>query len=270
MATEDTDGDAADYDTLRVTVNDETAVGHVTLDRPDRMNAVSVGLLEDLDHALDALEDEGVRAVLVTGAGSQAFSAGADLGEIVASDPVDAVELSRLGQRVFGRLRELDHPVLAAIDGFCLGGGMELATCADLRVASARSRFGQTEHDLGLLPGWGGTQRLQRLIGQARAKEVILTAEQFDAETMQEYGFLSEVVPAEEIDERADDLAADLAAGPPVAHRFAKRAMHRGEDDLAAGLELEAQAFGHVVGTEDVAEGVAAFREDRDPEFEGE
>ena len=268
MAPEETDA-PGEYDTLRVTVDDETGVARVTLDRPDRMNAVSVALLEDLDRALDTL-DEGVRAVLVTGAGDQAFSAGADLGEIVESDAVDAVELSRLGQRVFGRLRELDQPVLAAIDGFCLGGGMELATCADLRVASGRSRFGQTEHDLGLLPGWGGTQRLQRLIGQARAKEVILTAEQFDAETMREYGFLCEVVPADDLEERAEELAADLAAGPPVAQRFTKRAMHGGEDDLAAGLELEAQAFGHVVDTEDVTEGVAAFREDRDPEFEGQ
>jgi len=264
--TEETDG--GEYDTLRVAVEAETAVGRVTLDRPDRMNAVSVGLLEDLDRALDALADE-TRAVLVRGAGDQAFSAGADLGEIVASDALDATELSRLGQRVFGRLRGLDQPVLAAVDGFCLGGGMELATCADLRIASERSRFGQTEHDLGLLPGWGGTQRLQRLIGQARAKEVILTAERFDAETMREYGFLSEVVPGEDLDERADDLAAELAAGPPVAQRFTKRAMHRGEDDLAAGLELEAQAFGHVVDTDDAAEGVAAFREDRQPEFQG-
>ncbi len=264
MTSEDTDG--AEYDTLRVSV-DEAAVAHLTLDRPDRMNAVSVGLLEDLDRALDALD--GARAVLVTGAGEQAFSAGADLDEIVASDALDAVELSRLGQRVFGRLRDLDRPVVAAIDGFCLGGGMELATCADLRIASERSRFGQTEHDLGLLPGWGGTQRLQRLIGQARAKEVILTAERFDAETMREYGFLSEVVPAGETDERARDLAADLAEGPPVAQRLTKRVMHRGEDDLDAGLELETQAFGHVVATDDVDEGVAAFREDRSPEFEG-
>ncbi len=265
FVTRDTD-DADGYDTLRVTV-EETGVARVVLDRPDRLNAVSVGLLEDLDRALDDIDD--TQAVLVTGAGDRAFSAGADLDEVVAADGLDATAISRLGQRVFGRLRDLDQPVVAAIDGACLGGGMELATCADLRIASERARFGQTEHDLGLIPGWGGTQRLQRLIGQARAKEVIFTAEQFDAETMREYGFLNEVVPADDLAERARALATDLAAGPPVAQRLTKRAMHRGETDLDAGLALEAQAFGHVVDTADAEEGVAAFRADRDPEFEG-
>jgi enoyl-CoA hydratase/3-hydroxyacyl-CoA dehydrogenase len=161
-------------------------------------------------------------------------------------------------------------PVLAAIDGYCLGGGMELATAADLRIATERSTFGQTEHNLGLLPGWGGTQRLQRIVGEGRAKEIIFTADHYDAATMREFGFLNDVVPHTEFEAEAHDLAAKLASGPPIAQALTKRAMHLGQDDIEAGLELEAQAFGHVLGTDDVMEGVAAFMEDRDPEFEGQ
>ncbi len=260
----------ADYDTLELAVDEETMVAHVTLDRPHRMNSISMELMDELDDAIDRIEaDDAVRAVLLRGAGDRAFSAGADVTAITAASPVDAVEVSREGQRVFGRLREVDEPVVAAVDGYCLGGGMELATCADLRVATERSEFGQTEHDLGLLPGWGGTQRLQRIVGEGRAKEIIFTADRFDADRMADFGFVNEVVPNDELDDRAGKLAADLAAGPPIAQRFTKRAMHLGADDVDAGLELEAQAFGHVLGTDDVMEGVSAFMDDRDPEFEG-
>jgi enoyl-CoA hydratase/3-hydroxyacyl-CoA dehydrogenase len=266
----DDDADGTGYDTLVLEVDAETSVGHLTLDRTHRMNSISRELLDELDHAIDRLaDDDRVRAVLLRGAGDRAFSAGADVTALVDADPVEAVEVSRKGQRVFGRLREIDEPVLAAVDGFCLGGGMELATCADLRIATRRSQFGQTEHTLGLLPGWGGTQRLQRLIGEARAKEIVFTAERFDAERMREYGFLAEVVDEGAIDDRARAMAEDLAAGPPIAQRYTKRVIHRGQADVAAGLELEAQAFGHVVGTDDVTEGVSAFMDDREPEFEG-
>ena len=146
---------------------------------------------------------------------------------------------------------------------------MELATAADLRIASERSEFGQPELDLGLIPGWGGTQRLRHILGEGRAKEIILTAERFDPETMAEYGFVNEVVDADDLEERALELAADLAAGPPVATGFVKRAMVRGRDDTDAGLEIEAQAFGHAVGTEDLTEGITAFMNDEKPEFEG-
>jgi enoyl-CoA hydratase/3-hydroxyacyl-CoA dehydrogenase len=147
---------------------------------------------------------------------------------------------------------------------------MELSMCADLRIATDRSEFGQTEHNLGLLPGWGGTQRLPRIVGEARAKEIIFTAERFDAATMYEYDFVNEVVEPGEFEERAHELAADLAAGPPIAQRLTKKAMLRGADDVEAGLEIEAQSFGHVLETDDVIEGVSAFMEDREPEFEGQ
>jgi enoyl-CoA hydratase/3-hydroxyacyl-CoA dehydrogenase len=147
---------------------------------------------------------------------------------------------------------------------------MELATCADLRIATPRSELGQPEHDLGLLPGWGGTQRLQRIVGEGRAKEIIFTADRFDPETMADYGFVNELVEVEEFEERAHELAADLAAGPPIAQRYTKRAMHRGQEDADAGLEIEAQAFGHLMSTDDLMEGVTAFMGDREPEFEGQ
>ncbi|WP_276272048.1 3-hydroxyacyl-CoA dehydrogenase/enoyl-CoA hydratase family protein [Haloarcula litorea] len=246
-------------------------VGHIELDRPHRMNTVSPDLMDELAEAVDLLEaDDEVRSILLTGAGDKAFSAGADVQSMASNaTPLEAVELSKKGQETFGKLEDVDMPVVAGIDGYALGGGMELATCADLRVASERSELGQPEHNLGLLPGWGGTQRLANIVGEGRAKEIIFTAERYDAEEMADYGFVNEVVGNDELEDRAFELAADLAAGPPVAQRFTKRAMHAGRDDTEAGLEVESQAFGHLIGTEDVMEGITAFMGDGEPEFEG-
>ncbi len=262
--------DTTGYGTLRVERSE--GVGRLVIDRSHRLNSISVDVLADLDDALTAFEeDDETRAVLLTGAGDRAFSAGADFQGVAAElDSRSVVDLSREGQRVFGRFESSPLPVVAAVDGYCLGGGLELAACADLRVASRRSTFGLPEHDLGIMPGWGGTQRLQHIVGEGRAKEIILTAERYDAETMAEYGFVNEVVANDSLDERALDLARDLAAGPPVAQAYTKRVMLRGRDDTDAGLELEAQAFGHVFGTDDAEEGIAAFDSDRDPEFTGE
>ncbi len=259
-----------EYDAVRVEYPGEM-VGQIVLDRPHRMNTVSPQLLEELEHAIETLEDDDdVRSILLTGAGDKAFSAGADVQAMAANaDPLEAIQLSRTGQQAFGTLEESDLPVVAGIDGYCLGGGMELATCADMRVATERSTFGQPELDLGLLPGWGGTQRLQKIIGQGRAKEVILTAEQYDTETMAGYGFVNDVVDNDELEDAAFELAADLAAGPPVATRFTKKAMLRGWEDVDAGLEIESQAFGHLISTDDLMEGITAFMGDGDPEFEG-
>ncbi|MEF8780697.1 MAG: 3-hydroxyacyl-CoA dehydrogenase NAD-binding domain-containing protein [Haloferacaceae archaeon] len=268
---DDGDGGAAfDFETVSVEVRDR--VGHVRLSRPHRMNTISGELLEELSAAIDELEaHEEVRAILLTGEGDRAFSAGADVQSMAAggADPLAGVELSRKGQRTFGKLEESDLPVVAGIDGYCLGGGMELATCADLRVASDRSELGQPEHNLGLLPGWGGTQRLAHIVGEGRAKEIIFTAERYDAETMADYGFLNEVVTPEEFDDRAFELARDLANGPPIAQRYTKRAMLAGRADTDAGLEIEAQAFGHLMATDDLMEGITAFMGDEEPEFEG-
>ncbi|GAB7090418.1 3-hydroxyacyl-CoA dehydrogenase/enoyl-CoA hydratase family protein [Halorubrum luteum] len=267
------DGDAGAYDAYdAISVSVDERVGHVEIDRPHRMNTISDELLDELADAIDRLDgDDDARAILLTGAGDRAFSAGADVQSMAAGggDPIHAVELSRKGQRTFGKLEESDKPVVAGIDGYCLGGGMELATAADLRVASDRSELGQPEHNLGLLPGWGGTQRLARIVGEGRAKEIIFTAERYDAETLAEYGFLNEVVDSDELDERAWELATDLAAGPPIAQRYTKRAMHAGRTDGEAGLEVEAQAFGQLMNTDDLMEGITAFMGDGEPEFEG-
>jgi enoyl-CoA hydratase/3-hydroxyacyl-CoA dehydrogenase len=273
----DADGDDAAgddglgaYDTLNVSVEDR--VGHVEIDRPHRMNTISGELLDDLADAVDRLDaHDDVRAILLSGAGDRAFSAGADVQSMAAggAEPITAVELSRQGQQTFGKLEDSDKPVLAAIDGYCLGGGMELATAADMRIASDRSELGQPEHNLGLLPGWGGTQRLARIVGEGRAKEIIFTAERYDAETMADYGFVNEVVSGDELTDRAWELAESLAAGPPIAQKYTKRAMHAGRADGEAGLEVEAMGFGHVMNTDDLMEGMTAFMGDGEPEFEG-
>ncbi len=266
----DESGTGPEFDTLNVAI--EGAVGHIEIDRPHRMNTISGELLDELAVAIDEFDgDDAVRSILITGAGDRAFSAGADVQSMAAGggDPLEAVEISRTGQQTFGRLEASDTPVVAGIDGYCLGGGMELATAADLRVASERSEFGQPEHNLGLLPGWGGTQRLSRIVGEGRAKEIIFTADRYEAETLAEYGFVNEVVGNDELDDRAWELADDLAAGPPIAQRYTKRAMHAGRTDAEAGLEVEAQAFGHLMNTEDLMEGMTAFMGDGEPEFEG-
>jgi enoyl-CoA hydratase/3-hydroxyacyl-CoA dehydrogenase len=258
------------YDTITVD-HLEGSVGHIELDRPHRMNTVSVEMLSELGDAIDRLnEDEEARAILLTGAGDSAFSAGADIQSAATNaTTLDGIELSKTGQETFSKLEDSPLPVVAGIDGYTLGGGMELATAADMRVASESSQFGQPEHDLGLLPGWGGTQRLANIVGEGRAKEIIFTADRYDAAEMAEYGFVNEVTSSDELLDAATELARDLAAGPPIAMDFTKRAIHAGRVDEDAGLEVESQAFGHLFATEDLMEGLTAFSEDRDPEFEG-
>jgi enoyl-CoA hydratase/3-hydroxyacyl-CoA dehydrogenase len=265
-------GDAYDYDAVRVEFEADGRVGHVILDRPHRLNTITMELLDEFGDAVARLTaDESVRAILVTGEGDRAFSAGADIQASASAfgDNLEGTELSRRGQEVYGRLEEADVPVVIGVDGYCLGGGMELSLAGDLRVASRRSEFGQPEHNLGLLPGWGGTQRLQRIVGVGRAKEIIFTADRYEAETMADYGLVNEVTDNDDLLDRAIELATEMANGPPVAQRLTKRAMHRGWGDMEAGLEIEAQGFGHLFATDDLAEGATAFMGDRDPEFEG-
>ena len=256
-----------------IRVEREQSVGRVVLDRPAKLNTINRRLLEELQTAVETLAaEEAIRCLLLTGAGEKAFSAGADLGQLADGEvePTDAVELARLGQRTFGSLERCDTPVVAAIDGYCLGGGMELAAAADLRLASSRATFGQPEHTLGLLPGWGGTQRLPRLLGESRAREIIFTAERYDAETMADYGFVTDVVDPEAFEDEALALAETLAAGPPIAQRYTKRAMLAGRGAFEAGLTAEAQAFGHLFGTDDFRAGLAAFEGEEEPEFTGQ
>ncbi len=264
-------GEQYDFETLRVETPGEM-VGKLVIDRPHRMNTISGELLDELGEAIDQLEaDDDVRSILLVGEGERAFSAGADVQSMAGSgaDPIETTELSRKGQQIFGKLESCAMPVVAGIDGYCLGGGMELATCADMRVATERSTFGQPELNLGLIPGWGGTQRLQHIVGEGRAREIILTAERYEAATMEQYDFVNELVGNDELEEEAFSLAADLAAGPPIATRFAKRAMLKGWENTDAGLEIENQAFGQLIATDDLMEGITAFMGDEEPEFEG-
>ena len=268
--TEETEETGLSFEEISVDV--QNRVGHIEIDREHRMNALTPELVDELGEAVDHLEDdEEVRVILLTGAGDRAFSAGADAQSFLSSaNPIDAVDLSRKGQETFGKLETVGMPVLAAIDGYCLGGGMELATAADLRIAAEGSEFGQPEFNLGLLPGWGGTQRLRHIVGDGRAKEIIFTGDRYDAETMADFGFVNEVLDPDEFEDRAWEFAEELAAGPPIAQRFTKRAMVAGRESIEAGFEVEAQSFGQLIGTDDFNEGVMAFIEDRDPEFKGE
>jgi len=261
---------AVEFDTIRLERPREL-VGHIVLDRPQQMNTVSPEMLEEFAEAVDVLEDdEEVRSILVTGAGDRAFSAGADaMGMAGSANPIDAIKLSRKGQDAWGKLEASAMPTVVGIDGYALGGGMELATCADMRIASERSTFGQPEFNLGLLPGWGGTQRLKHLLGESRAREIIFTSDHYDAETMHDWGFVNRLVGNDELEEKALDLAEDLAAGPPLAMEYTKKAMLAGRDDTDAGLEVEAQAFGHLITTDDVMEGISKLQSDEDPQFEG-
>jgi enoyl-CoA hydratase/3-hydroxyacyl-CoA dehydrogenase len=267
---EDADSAETDFSTIEIEYPGDM-VGQIVLSREARMNTINPEMLDELGEALALFEDdEDVRAVLVTGKGDRAFSAGADVTAMASSaSPLDGIELSRKGQETFGAFEESPLPVVAAIDGFALGGGFELSMCCDYRLASERSEIGLPEHGLGLLPGWGGTQRLQRLVGMSRAKEIIFTAEQFDADTMYEYDVVNEVVPNDEFEDRAHELAAEMAGGPPVSRELTKKAMLRGWEDVDAGLELEAQSFGHLLGTDDLMEGITAFMNDEEAEFEG-
>ena len=269
---DDSDIATTEFETLRTERTD--GVARVILDRPDELNTITPTLLAELATAIDTLDaDSDVRCLLLSGAGDRAFSAGADLSALAADGmtATDGVELARTGQQTFGTLEACDTPVVAAIDGFCLGGGMELATAADLRIATAGSTFGQPEHNLGLLPGWGGTQRLPNLIGESRAKEIIFTGDRYSASEMADYGFLARVVDGDDeaFGSAAMELAEGLAAGPPIAQKYTKRAMRAGRDDTDAGLEIEAHAFGQLLDTADFTEGVNAFGNDEEPEFTG-
>lgn len=246
-------------------------VAHIVLNRPDELNSVTTTLLNELDKAIDLVEADGEsRALLITGAGDAAFCGGADLQFMAdALEPYEAVEFSRRGQAVFNRLVDLAVPVIAGVDGFALGGGMELAACADLCIASEGSEFGQPEIDLGIIPAWGGTQRLRHIVGERRAREILMTANRYDAEIMYDYGFVNEVVTDGEFDGRVIELATDLARGPPRAYEALKNAMFAGQNDLEAGLRAESDSFGLLWTTEDTAEGIDAFHDRRDPEFQG-
>ncbi len=257
------------YDNL--IVDRDGAVAIVTVNRPAVLNALNVATIGELDAVVGELgADDGVRAVVVTGAGTKAFVAGADITELATLGPDAARRYALAGQRVFTRLERMGKPVVAAINGFALGGGCELAMACTLRLAAETARFGQPEVKLGLIPGYGGTQRLPRLVGQGRALELLLTGELIDAREAWRIGLVNRVVAPADLLTDARALAASLAAGAPVALRYVMDAVNQGlEMPLAEGLGLEATLFGLAASTEDMREGTSAFLEKRKAVFKG-
>jgi enoyl-CoA hydratase len=247
------------------------AVATVTLDRPRALNALDATTLRELARAIrDVRRDGEVRALVVGGAGEKAFSAGADIAAMAKMSAADGHAYSRLGHEVLARLEALPIPVVAAVNGVALGGGLELALACDLIVASERARLGQPEINLGLIPGFGGTQRLVRRIGQTRARELIYLGRALSAEEALRMGLVNRVVPPERVAEEAARLAAELAAKPPVALAQAKRATAVAADaDLETGCRYEVEAFGVTFASEDRVEGLTAFLEKRPPAWKG-
>jgi enoyl-CoA hydratase len=247
------------------------SIGTLTIDRPKALNALNPDTLREILRCLREVRRAGeVRALIVTGAGEKAFVAGADIAEMSKMTVVQAKEMARLGQRLTSALEDLPIPVIAAVNGFALGGGMELVMACDLAIASEKARFGQPEINLGIIPGFGGTQRLARRVGAPRAREMIYGGDMIDAETARQWGLVNRVVKPEDLLAEARKLAATLATKPPVALAQAKLAIQHGLDvDLENGLRLEAEAFAVTFSTEDRTEGMAAFLTKRPAKFVG-
>jgi enoyl-CoA hydratase/3-hydroxyacyl-CoA dehydrogenase len=260
-------GGPGGYAYLNVGVED--GVMAVEIDRTDRHNALSEAVREELVDLFSAPPPDGVRCVTVEGAGEVAFSAGADISEFLGAGPAELVG-TEADTSAFDAVADYPLPVVAKVDGLCLGAGFEVALACDLRYATERSTFGFPEITLGLIPGGGGTQRLRRLAGPARTKELVYRGHHVGAERAEEWGLVNRAVPAEEFEETVGEVTSDLREGPPVALRFAKAVVDAGGDaSLDAATALELQAFGLLLGTEDAEEGATAFLEDRDPEFVG-
>jgi len=256
---------------VRLEVHADDHVAVVTLDRPHRMNTLTAELLRDLESALDAIEqDPRVRVVILTGSGEQAFCAGADLSDMRQVTPPRMTALARLGHRVCWRIEKLDKPVVAAINGAALGGGLELSLPCDFRVAARRARFSLPEVTLGLLPAMGGTQRLPALVGLARAKEIAMIGDRFDADAALSYGLVHRVFENATFEADTLAFAQRLARRAPIAMGLTKQLLNAaGTSDINTGMEAEANAFGVAASTEDMLEGVSSLFAKKQPNFQG-
>jgi enoyl-CoA hydratase len=242
----------------------------LTINRPDKRNALNQATRDEILHALDSIEPSpDSRVVIVTGAGDKAFIAGADIGEFEGRTALTQREAMK-GLRIFDAIEEFPKPVIAMINGFCLGGGMELALACDLRFASDNAKLGQPEINLGIIPGGGGTQRLPRLVGEGKAMEMILTGDTIDAAHAKEIGLVNDVFPAADLRDRVQAVARRIAEKSPVALRMAKEAVKTAaRTTLREGHERETDLFCLTFGSEDKAEGVRAFLEKRKADFKG-
>jgi len=249
----------------------DAGIARITMNRPEKLNALNRETMHELDAALDDFfGDAGARLIILTGAGSKAFVAGADITELARQTPREGKDYSLFGQGVLRKLESGGKPSIAAINGFALGGGLELALACHMRIASQGALLGLPEVTLGIIPGFGGTQRLPRLVGRGIAMELILSGAKIDAAEALRIGLVNKVVPAEQLQSAAADLAAAILSRPPVAVAFAIDAVNRGlEMPLLEGLFLEAGLFGLLTTTEDMKEGTRAFLEKRKPSFTG-
>jgi enoyl-CoA hydratase len=247
------------------------SIAYVTVNRPKVLNALNTPTWSDLKTAFeDARDDDAVRGVILTGAGDKAFIAGADISELAEVSAFEAEQSSRFGQEVLDLIENLGKPVIAAVNGFALGGGCETAMACTIRITVEAAKFGQPEVALGLVPGGGGTQRLPRLVGKGRALQLILSGEMITAQEAYRIGLVNEIVPAAALIQRAEAILTKIASNAPIAVKFALEAANKGmETGQSAGLLLEASYFGLCAATEDKKEGTTAFLEKRAPQFRG-
>ncbi|HUW48055.1 MAG TPA: enoyl-CoA hydratase-related protein [Patescibacteria group bacterium] len=257
------------YETLKIEREENTL--WIILNRAHRLNAFNDVLIEELGDMLNTAEnDPSVKCVVVTGDGDRAFSAGADVTMFPKATPVKAEEFSRAGQKTFGKIEEMSKPVIAAINGFALGGGLELALACDFRIAAEHAELGSPEIQLGLIPGWGGTQRLVRTVGFPKAKEMVMLGTRLKADEALKAGLVHKVVHFDKLKDEVRELAKKLAAGPPVAMKYAKEAVNFGAQvPLEVGLRLESALMGLLFSTDDLKEGVEAMMAKRKAEFKG-
>lgn len=246
-------------------------IAYLTINRPDKLNALNDAVIAELREAVAAVEtDPGIRGVIVTGAGPKAFVAGADISELATQGPLPGKDRSLAGQAVLRRLERCGKPVIAAVNGFALGGGCELAMACHIRLASENAKFGQPEVKLGIGPGYGGTVRLPRLVGKGRALELLLTGDMIDAQEAHRIGLVNRVVPPGELIPEAEKLLARILANGPIAVRLCLEAVDAGLDlSVDESSLLEANHFGLIASTEDMREGMAAFLEKRPAAFKG-
>lgn len=253
------------YNNLEISTEDR--IGLITINRPKALNALNKETIEELSHAFGELEsNEDIRVIILTGSGEKAFVAGADIKEFKDFDGKQGQQLAQVGQTIlFNKIEKLKKPVIAAVNGYALGGGLELAMSCHFRIASDNALLGLPEVTLGLIPGYGGTQRLPKLIGKGRAMQAIMTAEMFKAEKAEQIGLVNEVVALEELLPRAKKIASKIAFNSPVAISKAIEVINLSDSDK--GFEAEINAFGELFDAEDFKEGTAAFLEKRKPNF---
>ena len=249
----------------------EDFIATVTINRPEKLNALNRQTLEELSQFLEQIEqDAQVKGVLLTGAGEKSFVAGADLQEIRKLDAEAAIAFARFGQNLFRRIERFTKPVVALVNGYALGGGCELAMACHFRLASENARFGQPEINLGIIPGYGGTQRLPRLVGKGRALEILLTGDMIDAQEAWRIGLVNHVVPADKLIEEGKKILHKITGKGAVAVQAILQAVNLGLDQtIDEAMEVEALQFGRVCNTEDKSEGIQAFFEKRQPQFKG-